>query len=150
MTSSPSVRPVSPPAVHIQANLEDALVQEALKTVSGTCVPPQNTLPHSVPSPTVCVPPSMTGLSPQGVDLRQYSKQVELELQEVERASIRDCILLLGEWGGGCHGMGGDTVSPVSPACPQRVPDPPWQTSRRARTSPRCTTRSPLATPSWR
>ncbi|KAM8985757.1 vacuolar protein sorting-associated protein 52 homolog [Ara ararauna] len=43
--------------VHIQANLEDALVQEALKT---------------------------------GVDLRQYSKQVELELQEVERASIRD------------------------------------------------------------
>uniref|UniRef100_A0A8V5GYS9 Vacuolar protein sorting-associated protein 52 homolog n=1 Tax=Melopsittacus undulatus TaxID=13146 RepID=A0A8V5GYS9_MELUD len=45
---------------HIQANLEDALVQEALKS---------------------------------GVDLRQYSKQVELELQEVERASIRDCIL---------------------------------------------------------
>ncbi|NXW97656.1 VPS52 protein, partial [Larus smithsonianus] len=45
--------------VHIQANLEDALVQEALKT---------------------------------GVDLRQYSKQVELELQEVERASIRDYI----------------------------------------------------------
>ncbi|NXN13045.1 VPS52 protein, partial [Indicator maculatus] len=45
--------------VHIQANLEDALVQEALKT---------------------------------GVDLREYSKQVELELQEVERASIRDYI----------------------------------------------------------
>lgn len=45
--------------VHIQANLEDALVQEALKT---------------------------------GVDLRQYSRQVELELQEVERASIRDYI----------------------------------------------------------
>ncbi|NXS71309.1 VPS52 protein, partial [Pandion haliaetus] len=45
--------------VHIQANLEDALVQEALKT---------------------------------GVDLRQYSKQVELELQEVERASIHDYI----------------------------------------------------------
>lgn len=45
--------------VHIQANLEDALVQEALKT---------------------------------GVDLRQYSAQVEAELQEVERASIRDYI----------------------------------------------------------
>uniref|UniRef100_A0A8B9N6T2 Vacuolar protein sorting-associated protein 52 homolog n=1 Tax=Accipiter nisus TaxID=211598 RepID=A0A8B9N6T2_9AVES len=45
--------------VHIQANLEDALVQEALKT---------------------------------GVDLQQYSKQVELELQEVERASINDYI----------------------------------------------------------
>ncbi|NWZ60342.1 VPS52 protein, partial [Haliaeetus albicilla] len=45
--------------VHIQANLEDALVQEALKT---------------------------------GVDLQQYSKQVELELQEVERASIHDYI----------------------------------------------------------
>ncbi|XP_014453158.2 vacuolar protein sorting-associated protein 52 homolog isoform X2 [Alligator mississippiensis] len=45
--------------IHIQANLEDALVQEALKT---------------------------------GVDLRQYSKQVELELQQNEHASIRDYI----------------------------------------------------------
>ncbi|KYO32872.1 vacuolar sorting-associated protein 52-like protein isoform A [Alligator mississippiensis] len=45
--------------IHIQANLEDALVQEALKT---------------------------------GVDLRQYSKQVELELQQIEHASIRDYI----------------------------------------------------------
>ncbi|XP_077645045.1 vacuolar protein sorting-associated protein 52 homolog [Lonchura striata] len=45
--------------VHIQQNLEDALVQEALQT---------------------------------GVDLRQYSRQVELELQEVERASIQDYI----------------------------------------------------------
>ncbi|XP_059693376.1 vacuolar protein sorting-associated protein 52 homolog isoform X3 [Haemorhous mexicanus] len=45
--------------VHIQENLEDALVQEALQT---------------------------------GVDLRQYSRQVELELQEVERASIQDYI----------------------------------------------------------
>lgn len=53
--------------VHIQANLEDALVQEALKT---------------------------------GVDLRQYSAQVEAELQEVERASIRDCILLPPRRGG--------------------------------------------------
>ncbi|XP_009078295.1 PREDICTED: vacuolar protein sorting-associated protein 52 homolog, partial [Acanthisitta chloris] len=44
---------------HIQENLEDALVQEALQT---------------------------------GVDLRQYSRQVELELQEVERASIQDYI----------------------------------------------------------
>nr|XP_060616542.1 vacuolar protein sorting-associated protein 52 homolog [Anolis sagrei ordinatus] len=44
---------------HIQANLEDALVQEALKT---------------------------------GVDLRQYSKQVELELQQIENASIKDYI----------------------------------------------------------
>ncbi|XP_038226822.1 vacuolar protein sorting-associated protein 52 homolog isoform X3 [Dermochelys coriacea] len=45
--------------IHIQANLEDSLVQEALKT---------------------------------GVDLRQYSKQVELELQLIEHASIRDYI----------------------------------------------------------
>ncbi|KAL7975974.1 hypothetical protein Chor_011742 [Crotalus horridus] len=43
--------------IHIQANLEDALVQEALKT---------------------------------GVDLRQYSKQVEQELQQIENASIKD------------------------------------------------------------
>nr|XP_025044217.1 vacuolar protein sorting-associated protein 52 homolog [Pelodiscus sinensis] len=46
--------------IHIQANLEDSLVQEALKT---------------------------------GVDLRQYSKQVELELRHIEHASIKDCIL---------------------------------------------------------
>ncbi|XP_048345019.1 vacuolar protein sorting-associated protein 52 homolog [Sphaerodactylus townsendi] len=45
--------------IHIQANLEDELVQEALKT---------------------------------GVDLRQYSKQVELELQQIENASIKDYI----------------------------------------------------------
>lgn len=29
----------------------------------------------------------------QGVDLRQYSKQVESELQRIEQASIKDCIL---------------------------------------------------------
>lgn len=28
----------------------------------------------------------------QGVDLRQYSKQVETELQKIEQASIKDCI----------------------------------------------------------
>ncbi|KAG7324635.1 hypothetical protein KOW79_012651 [Hemibagrus wyckioides] len=44
---------------HIQANLEDELVQEALRT---------------------------------GVDLRQYSKQVEMELQRIEQASIKDYI----------------------------------------------------------
>uniref|UniRef100_A0A8C6WHJ0 Vacuolar protein sorting-associated protein 52 homolog n=1 Tax=Neogobius melanostomus TaxID=47308 RepID=A0A8C6WHJ0_9GOBI len=44
---------------HIQANLEDDLVKEALKT---------------------------------GVDLRQYSKQVESELQRIEQASIKDYI----------------------------------------------------------
>ncbi|XP_037549417.1 vacuolar protein sorting-associated protein 52 homolog [Nematolebias whitei] len=44
---------------HIQANLEDDLVKEALKT---------------------------------GVDLRQYSKQVEAELQKIEQASIKDYI----------------------------------------------------------
>ncbi|XP_043995284.1 vacuolar protein sorting-associated protein 52 homolog isoform X1 [Gambusia affinis] len=44
---------------HIQANLEDDLVKEALKT---------------------------------GVDLRQYSKQVEAELQRIEQASIKDYI----------------------------------------------------------
>ncbi|KAM8884079.1 vacuolar protein sorting-associated protein 52 homolog [Synchiropus picturatus] len=46
--------------VHIQANLEDDLVKEALKA---------------------------------GVDLRQYSKQVEAELQRIEQASIKDYIL---------------------------------------------------------
>uniref|UniRef100_A0A3Q1EF49 VPS52 subunit of GARP complex n=1 Tax=Acanthochromis polyacanthus TaxID=80966 RepID=A0A3Q1EF49_9TELE len=46
--------------IHIQANLEDDLVKEALRT---------------------------------GVDLRQYSKQVETELQRIEQASIKDCIL---------------------------------------------------------
>ncbi|XP_053190620.1 vacuolar protein sorting-associated protein 52 homolog [Scomber japonicus] len=45
--------------IHIQANLEDDLVKEALKT---------------------------------GVDLRQYSKQVETELQKIEQASIKDYI----------------------------------------------------------
>ncbi|MCJ8735572.1 hypothetical protein PDJAM_G00248500, partial [Pangasius djambal] len=45
--------------IHIQANLEDELVQEALRT---------------------------------GVDLRQYSKQVEAELQRIEQASIKDYI----------------------------------------------------------
>ncbi|KAM7373695.1 hypothetical protein PAMP_008529 [Pampus punctatissimus] len=47
--------------IHIQANLEDDLVKEALKT---------------------------------GVDLRQYSKQVEAELQKIEQASIKDCLKL--------------------------------------------------------
>nr|XP_033779875.1 vacuolar protein sorting-associated protein 52 homolog isoform X1 [Geotrypetes seraphini] len=45
--------------IHIQANLEDELVKEALKT---------------------------------GVDLRQYSKQVEMELLQIEHASIKDYI----------------------------------------------------------
>ncbi|XP_074468499.1 vacuolar protein sorting-associated protein 52 homolog [Sebastes fasciatus] len=45
--------------IHIQANLEDDLVKEALKT---------------------------------GVDLRQYSKQVESDLQRIEQASIKDYI----------------------------------------------------------
>ncbi|XP_077447521.1 vacuolar protein sorting-associated protein 52 homolog [Stigmatopora argus] len=45
--------------LHIQANLEDELVKEALQT---------------------------------GVDLRQYSKQVESELERIEQASIKDYI----------------------------------------------------------
>ncbi|XP_077404037.1 vacuolar protein sorting-associated protein 52 homolog isoform X2 [Vanacampus margaritifer] len=45
--------------LHIQANLEDELVKEALQT---------------------------------GVDLRQYSKQVEAELERIEQASIKDYI----------------------------------------------------------
>uniref|UniRef100_A0A7N6BS97 Vacuolar protein sorting-associated protein 52 homolog n=1 Tax=Anabas testudineus TaxID=64144 RepID=A0A7N6BS97_ANATE len=52
-------------SAHIQANLEDDLVKEALKT---------------------------------GVDLRQYSKQVEAELQRIEQASIKDCIFLSKIW----------------------------------------------------
>uniref|UniRef100_A0AAR2KXD8 Vacuolar protein sorting-associated protein 52 homolog n=1 Tax=Pygocentrus nattereri TaxID=42514 RepID=A0AAR2KXD8_PYGNA len=51
--------PLIAPLIHIQANLEDELVKEALKT---------------------------------GVDLRQYSKQVEAELQRIEQASIKDYI----------------------------------------------------------
>ncbi len=45
---------------HIQANLDDELVQEALR---------------------------------QGVDMRQYSRQIESELRKVELKSIEDCIL---------------------------------------------------------
>ena len=45
---------------HIQANLEDELVQEALR---------------------------------KGLDLRQYSRQIESELRKVELRSIEDCIL---------------------------------------------------------
>uniref|UniRef100_A0A8C3P344 Vacuolar protein sorting-associated protein 52 homolog n=1 Tax=Cyanoderma ruficeps TaxID=181631 RepID=A0A8C3P344_9PASS len=76
----PHFIPIFPgfPPVHIQENLEDALVQEALQT---------------------------------GVDLRQYSRQVELELQEVERASIQDCIPKCPQ-----------SVPKVSPKCPQGVP----------------------------
>ncbi len=44
---------------HIQANLDDELVQEALR---------------------------------QGVDMRQYSRQIESELRKVELKSIEDCI----------------------------------------------------------
>ena len=45
---------------HIQANLEDELVQEALR---------------------------------KGLDLRQYSREIESELRKVELRSIEDCIL---------------------------------------------------------
>ena len=45
---------------HIQANLEDELVQEALR---------------------------------KGLDLRQYSREIESELRQVELRSIEDCIL---------------------------------------------------------
>jgi hypothetical protein len=48
-------------AGHIQENLEDELVQEALR---------------------------------KGVDLRQYSREIETELRKVEVHSIEDCILL--------------------------------------------------------
>ena len=44
---------------HIQANLEDELVQEALR---------------------------------KGLDLRQYSREIETELRKVELRSIEDCI----------------------------------------------------------
>lgn len=46
---------------HIQENLEDDIVREALKS---------------------------------GVDLRQYSKEIESELLDIERSSIRDCKIL--------------------------------------------------------
>ena len=45
---------------HIQANLDDELVQEALR---------------------------------KGVDLRQYSREIESELRKVELKSIEDCII---------------------------------------------------------
>ena len=47
-------------AGHIQENLEDELVQEALK---------------------------------KGLDLRQYSREIESELCKVELHSVQDCIL---------------------------------------------------------
>lgn len=56
----------------------------------------------------------------QGVDLRHYSKQVELELQQIEQKSIRDCILqqrrgvLLLKWAF-CGGMV-LTAQPVLPS----------------------------------
>ena len=68
---------------HIQENLEDELVQEALRKV---CFVPQVTykmftyIGHS-------------SFSPQGLDLRQYSRQIESELRKVEVRSIEDCIL---------------------------------------------------------
>lgn len=31
----------------------------------------------------------------QGIDLREYSREIESKLNEVEQASISDCILLL-------------------------------------------------------
>ena len=34
----------------------------------------------------------------QGVDLRQYSKQIEADLLEVENASIQDCIFWREIW----------------------------------------------------
>jgi hypothetical protein len=49
-------------AGHIQENLEDELVQEALK---------------------------------KGLDLRKYSREIEVELRKEENQSIDDCILLI-------------------------------------------------------
>ena len=69
---------------HIQENLEDELVQEALRKVcfisqvSFRCL--HNYVGHS-------------SFSLQGLDLRQYSRQIESELRKVEVRSIEDCIL---------------------------------------------------------
>ena len=59
MITSYPVSDPSLPAGHIQANLEDELVQEALR---------------------------------KGLDLRQYSREIESELRKVELRSIEDCI----------------------------------------------------------
>lgn len=105
--------------VHIQANLEDELVKEALKTVrlytTNLSLPSSlsqkgehNLLLlqyhlHVIPSCpslilfwclfTVISSCPVIFIFSQGVDLRHYSKQVELELQQIEQKSIRDCIL---------------------------------------------------------
>lgn len=74
LQSSPSIS--SPPSFlsgHIQENLEDELVQEALS---------------------------------KGLDLRQYSREIESELCKVELRSVQDCILgncsIYRTGGGGC------------------------------------------------
>ena len=56
----PSPTPLPPG--HIQENLEDELVQEALQ---------------------------------KGLDLRQYSREIESELRKVELRSVQDCIQLI-------------------------------------------------------
>lgn len=82
--------------VHIQANLEDDLVKEALKTVLIpveflSCKNTENE--PWLWSHVMCLYTLLTIFIVQGVDLRQYSKQVEAELQRIEQASIKDCIL---------------------------------------------------------
>ena len=64
-------------ADHIQENLEDELVQEALRKVSREREGAGSEV-------------AMVML--QGVDLRQYSREIEAELRKVEVRSIQDCI----------------------------------------------------------
>ena len=49
-------------------------------------------LVHSIPI-NAFIASSLIYFLHQGVDLRQYSKQIESELLEVENDSIQDCIL---------------------------------------------------------
>ena len=72
-------------AGHIQENLEDELVQEALSKV---CCP-DKFLEYCI---TFSSPPPNLFL--KGLDLRQYSRQIETELRRVEVHSIQDCILI--------------------------------------------------------
>ena len=98
MTCTLTITWTHTPPGHIQENLEDELVQEALRkvgsifSVRSIWAPVLYMLLRDsshvfLSSPHPAIP------CPQGLDLRQYSRQIESELRKVEVRSIEDCIL---------------------------------------------------------
>ena len=70
---------------------EDPLVREALEKVGATLGAPGG-LPRRSPCRANPLPdPTSRPITPQGLDLREYSKTIEKELAQVERASVDDC-----------------------------------------------------------